>query len=344
MTPLLLCPDRLLVAIVAVAALLPSLSLSREAVDDAPVSETARKATRTWPSEVKEIRYRSAADNTEQPAMFYAPASTRPAPLLVALHSWGGDYRQTSQVPAASWAIAKGWVFIHPDFRGPNRRPEACGSELAVQDILSAVAHAKASASVDPARIYLVGGSGGGHATLLMAGRAPEVWAAVSAWCPITDLAAWHTESVRKGQRYAKDIELVLGGVPAPGTPAAAEARQRSPLTHLPAARALKVSINTGIHDGHTGSVPVSHSLHAFNLLAAPGDRLTAAEIAWFTDKRSVPASLAGQGANDPHHGAKTVLFRRQSANVTLTVFEGGHEILFAPALPWLEQQGARKR
>jgi dienelactone hydrolase len=318
------------------------LGLSGAAADNLTKAEIISSTLKDWPAGVREIRYRSDADQTEQPALFYAPEGQRAAPLIVALHSWSGNYRQASQAAVARWAIARGWVFIHPEFRGPNRRPEACGSELMVRDILSAVAYAKAVATVDPARIYLVGGSGGGHATLLLAGRAPEVWTAVSAWCPITDLVAWHAESVARKQKYAGDIELSVGGPPAPGTPAEAEARKRSPLTYLSAARRLPVSIHVGLHDGHTGSVPVSHSLRAFNMLAAPEERLSEEQIRWFTEKRAVPPELAAQREDDSTYGKKTVLFRRRSQDVTLTVFDGGHEILFEPALAWLEQQ--RKR
>jgi hypothetical protein len=33
------------------------------------------------------------------------------------------------------------------------------------------------------------------------------------------------------------------------------------------------------------------------------------------------------------------VVFRVSSANTRLTIFQGGHEILYAPALNWLAQQ-----
>ena len=83
-----------------------------------------------WPAKVKEITYFSAADSTHQPALFYAPGTNQDAPLLVALHTWSGDYRQKDSIPYANWCIKYGWVIIHPNFRGPNKRPEATGSEL----------------------------------------------------------------------------------------------------------------------------------------------------------------------------------------------------------------------
>jgi dipeptidyl aminopeptidase/acylaminoacyl peptidase len=188
------------------------------------------------------------------------------APLLVALHTWSGSYNQKMSVPYAQWCIDRGWVFIHPDFRGPNKKPEATGSELVVKDIVSAVDYAKKSANVDPNRVYLVGASGGGYTALLMAGRAPDIWAGVSAWVPIADLRAWHFECKEAGRRYAGQIVKSCGGVPDANAGVDLEYKRRSPVTYLHNAVNLPLDINAGITDGHTGSVPVSHSLRAFNL------------------------------------------------------------------------------
>lgn len=324
------------------ALLLAAFAFNAVAATPVPKSETPGKVIERWPTQVKDIKYPSKADNTEQPAMFFTPDSKEKKPLLVALHSWSADYKQTSQAPYAEWCITNGWAFIHPNFRGPNNKPEACGSEFVVQDILSAVEFAQKETNIDPQRIYLVGASGGGYATLLMAGRAPELWAAASAWVPISDLKAWHEESTRKKQKYAKDIEQACGGVPEAGSKAEAEAKKRSALTYLAQAKNLKVSINAGIHDGHTGSVPISHTLRAFNLLADPKDKLTEEEITYFTEKSKVPPSVKDTVPNDPYHGEKKVLFRRESANVRVTIFEGTHEGLPEPALNWLKEQKKR--
>ncbi|MEW6307021.1 MAG: prolyl oligopeptidase family serine peptidase [Verrucomicrobiota bacterium] len=304
-----------------------------------PAVFAADKAAPVWPREVRDLKYPCAADNSMQPALFYAPDSTTTKPLLVALHSWSGDYKQVSQAPMAAWCITNGWAFIHPNFRGPNNRPDAMGSELAVQDILEAVKFAKSATRVDERRVYLVGASGGGYASLLLAGRAPEIWAGVSAWVPITDLRAWYFESVRKKQKYAGDIVKSAGGIPEPGSKAEAECIKRSAITHLAKAKGVPLDINAGIHDGHTGSVPVSHTLNAFNLLAAPEHRLTAGQIAIFTDQAAVPEALRGERTDDPAYRNKPVLFRRQSGSTRVTLFEGGHEIVTEAALQWLAQQ-----
>ena len=291
-----------------------------------------------WPSAVKEISFHSSADNTQQPALFYAPPQRKPQPLLVALHSWSGDYKQDTSVVYARWCIAHNWIFIHPNFRGPNQRPEATGSELVIQDVLSAVEYAKQNAVVDESRIYLMGVSGGGHLALLLAGRTPEVWAGISAWVPITDLNAWYHESKAAGRRYADDIVKSCGGVPAPGSAAEKECVKRSPLTYLVSANQVAVDINAGIHDGYTGSVPISHSLHAFNLLAAEADQLSDDQIRYFVSTQKVPPALPAP-QRDLAYGQKPILFRRQSNRVRLTIFDGGHAAIYEAGLNWLTQQ-----
>lgn len=182
-----------------------------------------------WPPAVETAAFASPADGSEQKTLFYAPPGDEPVPLLVAFHTWSGDYRQ-NESPYARWCIARGWVLVHPDLRGPANHAEAAGSDLAFA--------------------------------------------------------------------------------------------------------ALPLDINTGIHDGHVGSVPVSHAIRAFNAVAAPTDRLPTALIA----QRAVPADWRTATA-DPLYAARPVLLRRTSGPTRLTVFDGGHEILHEAALTWLEAQ-----
>lgn len=120
-------------------------------------------------------------------------------PLLVSLHIWSKNYKMPNPIPP-KWCAAHNWAYIAPDFRGPNKTPQALGSDFAVQDIVDAVEWAKKKANIDPNRIYLLGGSGGGHMSLLMAGRHPEIWAGVAAFCPITDVAEWYRFHSRTGK------------------------------------------------------------------------------------------------------------------------------------------------
>ena len=286
------------------------------------------------------VDVRSSKDDTVQKAIYWRPESAAhdakgpSVPLLVFLHSWSGGFEQGP--PWIDQAKKMGWVLVAPDFRGPNSRPEACASDLASQDIIDAVEYAKAHARIDTDRIYLVGGSGGGHMSLVMASRTPDLWAAVSAWVPISDLTAWHAESTTRKNNYAKMIEQCCGGKPGPATEA--EYRHRSPLFHLAAAKGVPLDINTGIHDGHTGSVPVSHSLLAFNVLAAPDKQVSAADIDFMVRERKIPAALATETQIDPER-QKATLFRRASGNARVTVFAGGHDSEPTAALDWLSRQ-----
>ena len=203
---------------------------------------------------------KSTHDGTQQPCYFWAPeaAKTNAVPLIVGLHTWSYDYKATSHYQTVlDYARAHGWAMVGPNFRGANKTPPACGGDPAVQDIVDAVNYAKTHAKIDPARVYIAGGSGGGHMTLLMLGRHPEIFAAGAAFCPITDLARWHADSLLKhpgrGKNYAKMLEKACGGTPAEKPE---EYRRRSPLTWLDRAKEAGVAayIVTGIHDGWKGS------------------------------------------------------------------------------------------
>ena len=294
----------------------------------------------TWNRAVQSITYQSSADNTSQPMMFYKPQRDEPRPLLVALHSWSNNYRQKESVIYSEWCIANDWIFIHPNFRGPNNKPQATGSELVIGDVLSAIDYAKANARVDESRIYAVGWSGGGFLGLLLAGRAPEIWAGVSAWVPISDLNAWYEESRRLGTKYVREIAAACGGRPAGEGAAADECRKRSPLTYLERARGVPIDINHGIRDGRNAGdpVPVSQSLIAFNLLAAPQDRFTEEEIAYFTREAQVPTALRSE-TTDSSYGGLKILFRRESGNARVTIFDGAHDKNTEAAFRWLNRQ-----
>jgi len=289
-----------------------------------------------WPNQIQEIRYLSTEDNSEQPALFYAPDTSQAAPLLVALHQWSGDYLEVESIPFATWCLNKGWAFIHPHFRGACNRPEATGSPLVIQDILDAVAYARKEAVIDPGRIYLIGASGGGYTALLVAGKEPDIWAGISVWVPITNLEDWFHES--QGIKYAEHIALSCGGAPDESGKVAREYYNRSPINFLANTMQTPIDINAGIYDGHTGAVPISHSLRAFNVLALSEDAISDDEIEFFVEKAQVPPSLKGTYTDDLY-GEKKVLFRRNSQNVRITIFNGGHDMIYIAALDWLAQQ-----
>ncbi len=292
---------------------------------------------KSWPAGIEKISYPSSIDHSLQNSMFYNPGG-RKMPLLIALHTWSAGYNQPN-CEYAEWCVAKGWAFMHPDFRGFNDKPEATGSDLVVADIVSAVEYARGVADIDPERIYLMGCSGGGYASLLLAGRHPEIWAGVSAWVPIFDLAMWHRDCTVRGNGYDKHMELSCGGAPGSGAAVDAEYRRRSARTWLANAKNVPLDINAGIVDGHRGSVPIRHTLNAYNLLAAPADRVAEADIEYMTAKAEVPAALRDPVLNDSLYGQMPPLFRKISGDVRVTIFDGGHSVVYPAGLAWLEQQ-----
>lgn len=301
------------------------------AVDAPPAKSSAP------PAGVQEITVVNSIDGVAEPVWFIPAPSAAPAPLLVHLHSWSARLGEAS---LAKECLKRGWAFLSPNFRGPNRRPEACGSRLAIQDVLDAVAYARRATAVDTRRIYLIGGSGGGHMALMMAQAAPELWAGVSAFVPITDLAAWHAFSQQQGSAYFKMLEQSCGGPP--GTPATdAEYRARSPLFTLARAAGVPIDIQVGIRDGHQGSVPVLNSLRAFNALAVAngqgGQALDAAAMATIARDARIPDGLATESLEETGR-KRAVLFRRSAGPVRLTIFDGAHESDFPPAVRWLAQ------
>lgn len=284
----------------------------------------------------------SSLDGEKQPLLCWAPpsATTTETPLFVFLHSWSSDYLQDN----SKWlreCVRNNWIWLHPNFRGVNQAPKACGSRFARQDVLDAVDWALRKWRVDRSRIYLAGVSGGGHMSLLMAGWHPDRFSAVSAWVGPTDLAEWHRFHSRNGkpQKYATMIEKSLLGPPGASELIDAEYRDRSPVFHLPRVGDLPVTIWAGVEDGHSGSVPVSHSLRAFNAIAAAHGNpvISDGEIQELTQHRKLTAPLPSDQTSDPDL-PREILLRRTSKNSLITIFEGGHESLPEAAFAWLKR------
>lgn len=292
---------------------------------------------------LQEIQLPSSIDGTMQKSLVWIPesAKTEERPVLVFLHSWSGGYRQNN-MDWVKLAAERNWIVLHPDFRGPNSRPEACGSELAQQDILDVLDWAQKEYKVDLNRVYLAGGSGGGHMSLLMAGRHPHRFSAVSSWCPITDLVEWHRFHVKDGVagNYAKMMEKSCGGAPGTSPAVDLQYKNRSPRVWIKNIGDLPVDINAGVHDGHTGSVPVRHSLWAFNEIAkavnAPVVTEDEMEQLWADLRLKNPQP--GDTAEDVEYGMPIYL-RRTAGTARVTIFEGGHVAVPAPAIAWLEKQ-----
>ena len=308
-----------------------------------PVMRTAAHAETRLPA-LKTLTVTSTVDGSPQSCLLWTPATakTKETPLFVFLHSWSGDYRQDN----AKWhrqAVKRGWIYVHPNFRGRNDHPEACGSQLARQDVIDAMDHVAARFSVDARRVYLAGSSGGGHMTMLMSAYHPRRFSAASAWVGISDLQAWyrfHVDDQGRRGRYAQMIVDSCGGPPGISQQIDRQYHERSPRHHLHQAGDLHLDLNAGVNDGHTGSVPVWHTLTAFNVVAAAGGHPTvsAEEIRQLSVNRRLTRPTALDRAPDPSYGRQLQL-RRVAGRARVTIFDGGHESLPQAACTWLARQ-----
>jgi len=281
----------------------------------------------------------SSIDGSEQPCYLILPEGVDrkgpPAPLLVSLHTWSGDVEQRAPKMEQE-ADRRGWIYLWPHFRGPNKSPDACGSEKAQQDILDAVDWVLERYPIDKRRIYLTGASGGGHMTMLMAGRYPKRWTAASAWVGISDLAAWQDRHAKGG--YGAMVRGSCGGAPGENVAIDEQYRVRSPLTWIDRAVDLPLDLAAGVHDGHKGSVPIRHTIDAFNRVAAAQGLAVVSEqeIAELSRPNGrLERPQPGDERDDPTFG-RAIYLRRTAGRTRVTIFEGGHERIAQAAAEWL--------
>lgn len=278
------------------------------------------------------IEVRSSADGSLQPSFVSLPEQrSEPAPLAVLLHTWSYDLEQRDSTVEAE-AKARGWILLAPNFRGRNDHPQACGSSAAQQDILDAVAWVRRHYRVDDRRIYVLGLSGGGYMTMLMAARHPDLWAAASAWVGISDLVAWY--AAHGDDAYGAMMRGCLGGSPAASDSVAREYQARSPIAHLDARLRVPMDLAAGRHDS---VVAMSHTLRAFQRLA-PGVVTDADIAALVADGPGLPSPAAADTASDPVLGRR-IFLRRASGASRVTIFDGGHEWVAGAAIAWLAMQ-----
>ena len=210
---------------------------------------------------IKEIVVNSSIDSSPEKSLLHLPDTKEKIPLVVGLHTWSAEWHHVIEQYNAflPFCRERGWALLTPQFRGSNldsnpRATQACGSRLAKQDIIDALDWTLKQCPIDEQNIFLLGGSGGGHMSLMMAAYAPARFRAISSWCPITDLAAWHAEN----KNYASHVEKCCGGKPGANPDVDREYRERSPLFHAAAMTGANLSIHHGRFDK---SVPYAHTV-----------------------------------------------------------------------------------
>lgn len=275
-----------------------------------------------WDDEFSVVQIRSSADNSLQPAYFFSSQSKKLKPLVVSLHTWSGDFSQED--PLAVKVKNANWNYIHPDFRGPNRNKDACLSKKAISDIDDAIQYATNNGPVDTQNIFIVGGSGGGYATLGSYLKTSYKIKAFLAWSPISDLSTWYYQSKNRNTKYAKDIQqCTSNGISLDEN----EARRRSPFYwDMPINPKGKLEIFAGVNDGYTGSVPISHSILFFNKVV---DHYGYSEIR-IEETDIVKLLTRGVETNNDFGQieGRAVLYKKTSIPASLTIFDGTHEML----------------
>lgn len=286
----------------------------------------------TWADDFKVVDIGRGRGSDIQKAYFYPARSGAPRPLVVSLHTWSGDFTQRDD-EIANLCREKDLNYIHPDFRGPNNTANACCSELALSDIDEAIDYAVAHARVDTTRLYVVGVSGGGYATLSFFMRSRHPIRSFSAWASISDLVAWYRESRERKRKYADDIlKCTMSTDSQLNT---ANAKAKSPLywkTPVAKVSSARLFIHAGMHDGYEGSVPISHSINFYNKILSDCGAGDSSQYVSASEKASLLKRIPPAGAVGEMGGRKVYL-EKHYKNVSLVIFEGGHEILAEVAL-----------
>jgi len=290
-----------------------------------------------WPEECEEIAITSSVDGTTQPAIFYKSTGTQPNPLVVSLHTWSGGYDQKDTL---AWqCISNNYNYIHPHFRGPNNTFEACGSPLAISDIEDAIAYAIDNSNADTNNIHIVGVSGGGYATLLAYMNCKHPVRSFSAWVPLSNLIDWYYESEGRRNKYGRDIAQATTGKSFTKTyyfdPT--EARKRSPIfmtTPIEDRVNSKLLLFAGVHDGYTGSVPVTHSINFYNKIVKDYD---SHESEFLVKTDEIIQLLTYRGTPDLKKDSlenRAIHYRNSyDDKIQIILFEGSHEMLSNIAL-----------
>lgn len=294
-------------------------------------------AGENWPPEFKIATTQSKLDDSIQNIIFYKATGSEPRPLIISFHTWSGDYKQDD--PVAILALKNNWNYIHPDFRGAVSDPKSCGSKYVISDIGDAIDFAINTLNVKENDIHIIGVSGGGYTALVSYLKLKRPIKSFSVWVPLSDLESWYWESFGRKNKYADDLVRVSGGATMPDFK---DLKKRSPLLmdmdKLPNPNA-KLSIYTGIHDGYTGSVPITQSINFYNKLiksqgAKKDQKVSKSEIISLVTKRCNP-----DFREDMEIGSRKVHLFKSFGNVSLTVFEGGHEMLTEVAIESIKNE-----
>lgn len=204
-----------------------------------------------------EILVQSTIDGSLQPSLFYKSESKEKRPLLVGLHTWSYDrFNQIDNM--LPYAQKYDFNLLLPEFRGSNLTTNpnctlACGSIHAKTDIKDAIDYVVANENVDADNIFLLGLSGGGHMSLLMAGFIPGYFKAIGAYVPITNLEKW----AEQNENYRPHVLACC-------SEDTAEMKKRSPMNYIDTIAKANLKIFHGKYDP---VVPMMQSVELYNAI-----------------------------------------------------------------------------
>ena len=279
-----------------------------------------------WHKDFHVVNIKSTKDGVIQKAYAFQTTAKTPQPLIVSLHTWGGNYKQDDKLK--NQVKEKNWNYIHPNFRGANKSVDACVSDLVIQDIDDAIAFALSNFNCDKDKVYVIGGSGGGYAALASFMKSKHNIAEFSAWCPISDIYWWHHETKVRKLNYWQDI-LRCTNSPN-GQLDENSAKSKSPLyweTPTEKIRTTKLKIYAGVYDGIQGSVPITQSINFYNKVLTDmscldsSQYVNAKEIVHLLEKQT-PLDSYGQIGN------REIILKKEYKNIKITIFDGKHEVL----------------
>ena len=142
----------------------------------------------------------------------------KPCHLRLHFHGWHGSVKHQHRDNVESADAGIQWFFIHPEMRGrgdSTGTPDCNGWEL--QDAIDAVEFARknfADKILEPEKVYLSGGSGGGGNAVAVLGKFPDYFCRAHADCGIYDYAHWFRHDTVGEFRDEMEGKGWIGGDP----------------------------------------------------------------------------------------------------------------------------------
>ena len=142
-----------------------------------------------------EFTFTSSYDGTEQLSVLYIPDgfdTQKEYPLLVIAHYMGGSRFTPKRQGFYPECDKRGYLLVCPELHGHRTDGATSLASLEAQhDIIDAIDYMKEHYKIDTSRIYCAGRSMGGMLSQIMAGKYPDLFAAVVSGQGISDLRVW---------------------------------------------------------------------------------------------------------------------------------------------------------